>query len=326
MAGDGVVSDAERERVLKLIKHIHSVSGHGSIQTLVKALAKRGVPKHVLDIAKDFKCSICEERVKTAPRRPATLMTVPNKWHTLQTDVGTWTHPYTRDKYKFVLFIDEGCRFRTGKILFKDDSRQASWDVIKKSLEEHWLSHFGQPEVIRGDADGAWRNKEADAYCSQRGILLDFVPAEAHWQIGVVESAIKPTKSVLNALCEEFRDMSIEECFGRALWACNSRDNHCGYSPLQHALGRAPDERGRMFDSEVQGFPIMPKKWLMEASGLTFKPCLLQNKPSSKIKLSSALLEPLLLDRGPSNPSYLVISFSIGGDKWLVERRKEASP
>ena len=256
LAGDGVVSDAERERVLKLIKHIHSVSGHGSIQTLVKALAKRGVPKHVLDIAKDFKCSICEERVKTAPRRPATLMTVPKKWHTLQTDVGTWTHPYTRDKYKFVLFIDEGCRFRTGKILFKDDSRQASWDVIKKSLEEHWLSHFGQPEVIRGDADGAWRNKEADAYCSQRGILLDFVPAEAHWQIGVVESAIKSTKSVLNALCEEFRDMSIEECFGRALWACNSRDNHCGYSPLQHALGRAPDEWGRMFDSEVQGFPI----------------------------------------------------------------------
>ena len=257
--GEREVSDEERQRILKLIKHIHSVSGHGSIQTLVQALAKRGVPPHVLKIAKEFKCPICEERVRTSPRRPATLMTIPKKWQILQTDVGTWTHPYTRLKYKFVLFIDEGCRFRTGKILFQGQSRQASWDVIRQSLEEHWLAHFGQPEMIRGDADGAWRNEEADQYCSQRGIQLDFVPAEAHWQVGIVESAIKSTKSVMAALCEEFKNMSIEECFSRALWACNSRDNHCGYSPLQHATGRAPDEWGSLSLKFASSLSI-PKK------------------------------------------------------------------
>ena len=256
LAGEPVISDEERQRILKLVKHIHSVSGHGSIKTLIQALNKRGVPPHVLKVAKEFRCPICEERVRTAPRRPATLMTIPKKWQVLQTDVGTWTHPYTRLKYKFVLFIDEGCRFRTGSILFQDQNRQASWEVIRKSMEEHWLAHFGQPELIRGDADGAWRNEEADRYCYQRGIQLEFVPAEAHWQIGVVESAIKSTKAVMQALCEEFKDMSIEECFARALWACNSRDNHCGYSPLQHATGRAPDEWGRLFDSQVTEFPI----------------------------------------------------------------------
>ena len=256
LAWDQSVSQEEKERILKLVKHIHSVSGHGSLQTLLQASAKRGVPKHVLEVAKEFRCSICEERVRTSPRRPATLMTVPKKWHTLQTDVGTWTHPYTRKKYKFVLFIDEGCRYRTGKILLQDQNRQASWDVIKQSLEEHWIAHFGQPEVIRGDSDGAWRNTEADIYCSRRGILLDFVPAEAHWQVGIVESVIKSTKAILHALCEELQDMSVEECFSRALWASNSRDNHCGYSPIQHALGRAPDEWGRLFESEVKTFPI----------------------------------------------------------------------
>ena len=270
-AGEHVVSDAEKQRILKLIKHIHSVSGHGSINTLVQALAKRGVPPHVLKIAKEFKCPICEERVRVSPRRPVTLMTIPKKWQVVQTDVGTWTHPYTRLKYKFVLFIDEGCRFRTGKILFQDQSRQASWDLIRRSLEEHWIAHFGQPELIRGDADGAWRNEEADRYCSQRGIQLDFVPAEAHWQVGIVESAIKSTKAVMAALCEEFKDMTMEECFSRAIWACNSRDNHCGYSPLQHATGRAPDEWGRLFESDIKGFPINSQEMLDAGFGANIR-------------------------------------------------------
>ena len=162
--------------------------------------------------------------------------------------IGTWTHPYTNKKYKFVIFIDEGCRYRSGKILFEAKSRQASWDLIRQALEEHWIAHYGQPEVIRGDADGA--------YCNNRGIQLEFAPAEAHWQIGIVESSIRSLKSVLQALSEEFKDMTIEECFSRALWACNARDTHCGYSPLQHALGRAPDEWGRMFDSKIKDFPI----------------------------------------------------------------------
>ena len=296
LTGSAEVTPAERARILKLIKHIHSVSGHGSLQTLIQALSARGVPKHVLEIAKTFKCSICEEKVRTSPRRPATLMTVPKKWHTIQTDIGTWSHPYTHKKYKFVLFIDEGCRYRAGKLLFQAQSRQASWEIIRQSFEEHWIAHFGQPEVIRGDSDGAWRNSQAEAYCSQRGIQLDFVPAEAHWQVGIVEAAIKSTKAVLNALCEEFRDMSMEECFSRALWACNSRDNHCGYSPLQHALGRSPDEWGRMFESEIKDFPFMPKRWLMRDMVQTSRPCQWQSKHSSRIRQSNGWPEQLLQD------------------------------
>jgi hypothetical protein len=55
-------STEEKSRILKLVKHIHSTSGHGSIEVLLKALQKRGVPQHVLDIAKTFSCPICDER------------------------------------------------------------------------------------------------------------------------------------------------------------------------------------------------------------------------------------------------------------------------
>ena len=129
----------------------------------------------------------------------------------------------------------------------QDRHRQASWEEIRKALEGHWIAHHGQPGVIRGDADGAWRSNEAERYCSIRGILLEFAHAEAQWQIGIVEASIKSVKAVLSALCEEFNDMIVEEFFLAELCGRVIRgDNHCGYSPLQHALGQAPDELGHM--------------------------------------------------------------------------------
>lgn len=262
MVGVESLTPQERNRILGLIKHIHSVSGHGSIENLVKAMQRRGVPEHVLELAKSFRCSICEERKRVAPRRPASLETLPRKWQVVQSDMGSWYHPITKDKCKFILFIDEGCRFRTGKILFENSRSQATWPIIRQCFEEHWVAHHGQPDTIRADPEGAWRDTDADVYCQERGIMLAPIPAEAHWQIGIVENAIKGIKQVMSAIAEEFGQMTCQELFSRALWACNSRDNHLGYSPLQHAMGRSPDEWGKLHDSEVSGHPIHPQQMI----------------------------------------------------------------
>lgn len=253
-------STEEKSRILKLVKHIHSTSGHGSIEVLLKALQKRGVPQHVLDTAKTFSCPICDERKRVAPRRPATLEVIPQKWQVVQSDMGSWHHPQSKDKCKFILFIDEGCRFRSGKVIFENSRQMATWPLVKQVFEEHWLAHFGQPEVLRVDPEGVWRDTEASDWCATKGIQLDTIPAEAHWQIGIVENAIKQAKAVMTALAEEYHDMSLTELFSRALWACNSKDNHLGYSPLQHAMGRSPDEWGKLHDSRIQGYPIHPQE------------------------------------------------------------------
>lgn len=256
-----VPTPAEKERILKRVQRIHSVSGHGSVDVLLRALKRRGVPDHVLEAAKTFKCAICEERKRTAPRRPATLEVLPQKWQVIQSDFGAWHHPHTGDKIKFILFIDEGSRFRTGQVLFENSRKMATWPIIQKSYEEHWLSHFGQPEVIRVDPEGAWRCGEADSYCAERGIQLTTVPAEAHWQVGAVENAIKALKAVMTALVEEFKDMTLAKCFSSALWACNARDNHFGYSPLQHAMGRSPDEWSRLFHQMFRVILYTHSRW-----------------------------------------------------------------
>ena len=90
MVSAASLSEQERNRILGLIKHIHSVSGHGSVENLVKAMQRRGVPEHVLELAKTFRCPICEERKRVAPRRPASLETLPKKWQVVQSDMGSW--------------------------------------------------------------------------------------------------------------------------------------------------------------------------------------------------------------------------------------------
>ena len=260
LVNDGEISVEEKQRIMRLIRHIHCTTGHGSIATLVNSLKHRGVPERILNLAREFKCVICEERKRTTPHRQATLETVAKKWQRIQCDLGSWTHPQTKHKVKFILFIDEGCRFRVGRILFENSRNQATWPIVRKVFEEAWLASFGQPEEIRADPEGIWRSDEAAAYCQERGIILSPIPAEAHWQIGVVEEAIGALKHVMTSLAQDFSEMEVSELFYRSIWACNSRDNQHGYSPAQHAMGRTPDEWGRLFDSEVEGHPIHPQQ------------------------------------------------------------------
>ena len=279
----------EQQRIQRLLKHIHSVSGHGSVENMVKALQRRGVQDHVLELARQFQCPICQERKRVAPRRPASLETIPLKWQVVQSDFGSWYHPITKDKCKFMLFIDEGCRFRSGKILFENSRNQATWPIIRQCFEEHWLAHHGQPETLRVDPEGAWRDQDADAYCRERGIMLSPIPAEAHWQVGIVENAIKGIKHVMTSLAEEFKTMSVQELFSRALWACNSRDNHMGYSPLQHATGRSPDEWGRLFESTQHHHPIHPQQMIDGGFGENIKAMTTAEQSFSKFQAETRL-------------------------------------
>ena len=92
-------------------------------------------------------------------------------------------------------------------------------------------------------------NEHADKSFAERGIILDPIPGEAHWQIGIVERSIQSAKRIVEAIASEFPEMSDDELLGRAMWVSNAKDLYKGFSPLQHAAGRTPDEEMRMFET-----------------------------------------------------------------------------
>lgn len=171
--------EGEREEIERKIQHIHRSTGHGNMKHLIEALKKRGTTPKVLHVAKHWTCHTCETRKQQDPRRFATLEPAPQRWERVQMDMGSWCHPTTKQKFHFILFVDEGSRFRMGRIVSYNGANDTKWETMKKVFEESWLPIFGQPKVIRTDPQGPMMSKAAEDYTTSKGIELQPIPAHS---------------------------------------------------------------------------------------------------------------------------------------------------
>ena len=233
----------------------------------MRSLRRRGASRNVLRCAALFKCDACLERRRPDPRHQATLSEIVPKWHILQCDAGTWTHPENGLKYQIMVGVDEGCRLRVAKLLFQHQSRTPGTEDFIGFLEEQWFPYFGKPSVIRLDPAGCFRRNKLDQYLSERQITLQHIPAEAHWQLALAERAIASTKAVMTALISGQPEMHVTEALSRSVWAANHRDVYRGYSPLQHAYGRAPDDTGRLGENCLRDTRILTENGISAEFG-----------------------------------------------------------
>ena len=262
---------ADRKRIFRHLHQIHTATGHCSVQYMRSHLKRRGANAMVMRCLDHFRCDACAERARPDPRSPSTLVEVAPKWHTLQCDAFSWNHPESGEKWQFLLGVDEGSRLRVGRLLFQHASKTPSAQDFIDYFEGHWLPHFGKPNVLRLDPAGCFRSKGLDTYLADRSVEVTHIPAEAHWQISIVERSIQSVKAMMSALVSENPSMSISEAFYRALWASNHRDQHRGYSPLQHAFGRSPDELGHLGESKMRDVPILTEHGISAEFGRDVK-------------------------------------------------------
>ena len=144
------------------------------------------------------------------------METVPQKGERIQADIATWVHPRSGDKHHVMVIIDEGSRFRMARWVSTGKGQPTTWVMMRKVLEENWFSLFGYPQTLRVDPAGPWKNAEAEEYALEKNFELVPIPAEAHYQIGIVEGAIRNLKGVLDKLAESFSSYF----HGRAYFTC----------------------------------------------------------------------------------------------------------
>jgi hypothetical protein len=188
------------EMIKKQLYKLHAASGHGNTRHMVEALQKRGAPKHVLQLARDFECAICKEKHKVNHKHVASLEPLPPKWSSLEADGGKWIHPVTGEYVEFAMIIDQGSRFRAARIMCRGKHKTMKASMFLHYLQEGWCQYFGHPQHLRLDPAGAFKSNEVEDYCNKHGIFLDFIPGEAHWKLGVCEQAIQGTKELLTKL------------------------------------------------------------------------------------------------------------------------------
>ena len=249
--GDGLSKEEIRRRLYLL----HSATGHGPLKHLVQSLKRRGVSSEIIEEAEKFECSVCKEKGRPKPRPFASLEPHPPKWSTVSGDVGHWEHPQTKEHVQFLMVVDEGSRFRVGRVVASGKRSHINAAQFVSTFQECWLQYFGNPHVLRVDPDGTFRSTHVQEFCDSRNIYLDIIPGEAHWKLGICEQAIQGTKSVMSKLVEDHPDLEPRDLLAEATRVFNNREMVRGYSPIQHAVGRAPDTCGRIFPTRDNGSP-----------------------------------------------------------------------
>ena len=252
LVGERAQKQKEEARIMKQLYLLHAATGHGSNRVMIEALKRRNASARILELAQQFKCSVCHEKQRVPTRNLASLETLPPKWQTITADIGHWFHPGTGEHVQFMLVIDEGSRFRIGRILSRGSKQQPNAATCLDYLREGWVQIFGWPGALRLDPSGAFRSQQVQEFCDRHSIHLDLIPADAHWQIGVCEQAVQGTKQVMDKICQDHPDSSAEEALATAIHTFNSREQIRGFSPIQHAFGRNPDTTGRLFNREGQ--------------------------------------------------------------------------
>lgn len=244
-----------REEIRRKLYLLHAATGHGPLRHLLQALRRQGVSQEVMKEAERFECSVCKERRHPAPRPFSTLEPHPPKWSTISCDLGHWDHPVSGAHMQFLMIVDEGSRFRVGRFMNSGTKQHVTAAQFLEVVKEAWAQYFGLPNVLRLDPDGSFRSKAVEEYCDRHQIHLDIIPGEAHWKLGICEQAIQGTQHTLSKLVEDDPELSPQEALSEAIRVFNSRDLVRGYSPIQHALGRAPDATGRLFPQPVGDSP-----------------------------------------------------------------------
>jgi hypothetical protein len=227
------------QQLKTILSRLHRNLGHPHANELKKMLAMNGIKDQKLyDAVEALTCESCL-RVK-GPSRPEPSG-IPQDVCLQFADAVQIDLFYVRDiravNHVFLGIIDECTHFHMALLL-----RDRSPEEVEFQFVSHWARVFGFPLRMKADPDGSFRGY-FEASMDQAGVFVDFIPAESHHRIGLIERH----NSVLRDLMERIIDsraVSNEAMMEQAVVAACFAKNSCTWSsgrpPFIAAFGRIP--------------------------------------------------------------------------------------
>ena len=242
-------TNEELHRWANNLLKLHKKLGHPSRQAFTRMLRDRGATIRMITIASNLHCRDCEEsRMANPQHRGFTLETAEHLWEVVQLD--NFEFSYGMETYHFQLLVDEASGYSVLNYLFKhpiQESRSPSTAEILQGILKSWIQYFGYPQKFKLDKEGGHRGRDLEQWGDTHGVEFEFVPAEAHGQIGKVESAIGKLKSKLQAHLRGEEDDPVAAAWSMVA-AHNSMARRGGYSPIQWVFGKDFTDADRLHD------------------------------------------------------------------------------
>ncbi|CAK9087481.1 unnamed protein product [Durusdinium trenchii] len=222
------------------IRRMHQNLGHPKPAELKKLLALNGVNNQAIYTAVEhLRCNSCE-RTK-GPSRPD-LGAIPAEdgcsqfGDRLQMDI-FYVRDVTGQNFMVLGIIDEVTHLHLAALL---DNRQP--ETVLTAFNDTWAKAFGYPLRIRLDPDGSFRSHFEDGL-DQAGVFIDYVPAEAHNKIGLIERHDAVFRSLMERIIDHRAITGREQMYyttTAAAFAKNSCTWSAGRPPYVAAFSRIP--------------------------------------------------------------------------------------
>ena len=231
--------------VRRSIARAHINMGHPTAQELTRLANAAGSPSSMfIEAIRKLECATCARlQGPQAPRPATTAITATQFGDRVEADVF-----YLRDlkgqSCMILGAVDVATRFHQAAILPSRDPEDAY-----RALEAMWVRPFGLMVQIGLDPDTTFQGSFQE-HLRSHGVMVDYCPAEAHWQIGHVERQNAFLRTVLEKLVDTFAATGVSDIqllLAPALHAVNSMTLSRGRSAFQAVFGKIPRLPGGLF-------------------------------------------------------------------------------
>eukprot|EP00435_Cladocopium_sp_Y103_P064558 s670_g26.t1 len=219
---------------------------------LIKLLALNGITSdQIIKCIKAMECDACRRAAGPKPANPASssgAQSIGQFADNLQADI-FYLRDITSKNYPILGII---CTSTHLHAAIRVELRRP--DDVLKGFQDAWFRNLGYPLRLTVDDDGCFKAEFHEAM-DDSGTFLDFIPPEAHHQLGTIERHNGTLRSILEKIVDSTPCATVEE-IDRALiagvYAKNSATWSSGRPPFIAAFGKIP-RVGMNFINDARG-------------------------------------------------------------------------
>ena len=307
------------QEVKTTVSRLHRNLGHPRAAELKKILAMNAVKNPAIyEAVERLTCVSCERT--RDPFRP-NIGSAPASGFYRFADVLQMDIVYVRDvtskNFMFLGVIDETTHLHS---LMSLETRQP--EDVSRALQLGWIRNFGAPLRIKTDPDGSFRGSfESDM--DSLGTFVDYVPAEAHHKIGLIERHNATARAIMERIVDSNAAVGYQQMELIAV-ATTIAKNSCTWSagrpPYVAAFGRIP-RIGMNLLSDENGLVVGETR--AEAQQLADKMRVEAQQYLAQMSISSTFRRALLRKTAPEPDLDAPIGSIIAYWRWTARSGKK---
>ena len=236
---DTLKEEKSPQEVKQVLLKLHKNLGHPHNSDLVRILKHGHASEQALQLARELQCPFCESHAKphaALPSKPSQVVGFNNQ---IGIDVKHLPGWKPNQKIRALNIVDTASSFQRVIPFFESETSSLLWKLV----QDHWLSWAGPPKEIMLDPKATNLGEPLVIPLEKLGVHVRPIAAEAHYQLGKVESHGGWFERVLKKVLDEHSPSTKEEwleCVIQAHVKNQMIQNH-GVTPCQYIFGRNPD-------------------------------------------------------------------------------------